>query len=152
MFIDPIAGRFAADTDLVGLCDSSITRRTYHQQRLIRDFGYRSVPTYASFDDMLTAQKPDVVIVCTPDCTHHEYIVKGLDYGADIISEKPLTTDAQKCQVIFDAIARTGRKVRTTFNLRWSPGVSKVRELIAQGSIGQIKHVDFEYTLNTSNI
>ena len=151
MFIDPIAGRFAADTDLVGLCDSSITRRTYHQQRLIRDFGYRSVPTYASFDDMLTAQKPDVVIVCTPDCTHHEYIVKGLDYGADIISEKPLTTDAQKCQVIFDAIARTGRKVRTTFNLRWSPGVSKVRELIAQGSIGQIKHVDFEYTLNTSH-
>jgi predicted dehydrogenase len=41
--------------------------------------------------------------------------------------------------------------VRTTFNMRWTPGASKVRELIAQGTIGRIRHVDFEYQLNTSH-
>jgi len=41
--------------------------------------------------------------------------------------------------------------VRTTFNLRWTPGAGKVRELIAQGAIGRVRHVDFEYQLNTSH-
>jgi predicted dehydrogenase len=151
MFIDPIAKTYRDACELVGLCDSSEVRRTYHQQRLIRQYGIEQVPTYADFDQMLREQKPDVVIVCTPDYLHHEFIVKALEAGADVISEKPLTVDAPKCQEIFDAVKRTGRNVRTTFNMRWTPGINKVREVIASGEIGRVKHVDFEYYLNTSH-
>lgn len=151
MFIDPIVGRFREDAELVGLCDPSEVRRTYHQRRLAREYGVDQVPVYGDFDRMLSEQKPDVVIVCTPDYLHHEYIVRSLDFGADVISEKPLTTDAEKCRAIFEAVERTNRKVRTTFNMRWMPGVSKVRELIAQGAIGRVRHVDFEYFLDTTH-
>lgn len=151
MFVDPIVGRFKEDAQLVGLCDSSEVRRSYHQRRLSRDYGIDKIPTYSNFDLMLKEQNPDVVIVCTPDYLHHEFIVRSLEYGADVISEKPLTIDAEKCLEIFEAVDRTGRKVTTTFNLRWTPGISKVKELINQGEIGKIKHVDFEYMLNTSH-
>jgi len=151
MFIDPMVTRFRDVAELVGLCDPSEVRRTYHQTRLSREYGLPPVPTYGDFDRMLREQRPDTVIVCTPDYLHHEYIIKSLDFGADVISEKPLTTDAEKCRAIFAAVERTGRSLRTTFNLRWSPGVSKVRELIAQGAIGRVRHVDFEYLLNTTH-
>ncbi len=151
MFIDPIADTYRGTCQLVGLCDPSETRRSFHQRRLFDLYGIGLVPTYADFDRMLREGRPDVVIVCTPDYLHHEFIVKSLEFGADVISEKPLTTDAAKCLEIFEAVQRTGRSVRTTFNLRWSPGISKVREVIAQGTIGRIRHVDFEYMLNTSH-
>lgn len=151
MFIDPIVSRFRGVSELVGLCDTSVTRRTFHQQRLVREYGASEVPTYGDFDEMLREQKPDVVIVCTPDYLHHEYIIRSLEAGADVISEKPLTIDAEKCRAIFDAVKRTGRRVRTAFNYRWSPGVSKLRELISSGEIGRVWHVNFEYLLNTSH-
>lgn len=151
MFTDPIVGQFQKDSELVGLCDTSVTRGLYYQRRLVREFGAPRVPFYQSFDAMLDDQDPDVVIVCTPDYLHHEFIVKSLEFGADVISEKPLTISADGCRAIFDAVERTGRKVRTTFNLRWSAGAGKVREIIASGAIGEVKHVDFDYALNTSH-
>ncbi len=151
MFIDPIVSRFCDEAELVGICDPSEVRRTYHQKRLARAYNIPPVPAYAEFDRMLCEQNPDVVIVCTPDYSHHVYIVKSLEYGADVISEKPLTTDAEKCRAIFAAVEQTGRKVRTTFNLRWGPGASKVRDLIARGEIGRVRHIDFEYLLDTTH-
>jgi len=151
MFIDPIVNRFHADAEVVGLCDPSAVRRQYHQKRLSEAYGIPPIPDYADFDQMMTEKKPDVVIVCTPDYLHHEFVVRALDFGADVISEKPLTTDADKCGQIFEAVKRSGRSIRTTFNMRWTPGISLVRQLIAQGEIGTIKHIAFEYLLNTSH-
>lgn len=151
MFIDPLVSRFRNEAELVGLCDTSLVRMQHHQQRLTGQFQCRQLPMYQDFDRMLREEKPDCVIVCTPDYLHHSFIVRSLDAGADVISEKPLTIDAEKCLEIFQAVDRSGRQVRTTFNLRWSPGISKVRELIAAGTIGTIRHVDFEYMLNTSH-
>lgn len=151
MFIDPIAGRYSDCSELVGLCDSSLTRASYHQQRLTLEYGIDFVPVYQDFDLMLRECRPDVVIVCTPDYLHHKFIVQSLEFGADVISEKPLTTDAEKYLEIDEAVRRTGRKVRTTFNMRWSPGITKVREVIASGIVGKVKHVDFEYLLNTAH-
>ena len=153
MFLDPIADTYHANCELVGLCDSSATRRIWHQQRLVKAYGGAPVPAYAAadFDRMLREQKPDTVIVCTPDYTHHEYIIRALDFGCDVISEKPLTTDAANYTAIADAVSRSGRSVRTTFNYRWGVGATTVRRLIAEGAIGKVKHVDFEYMLNTSH-
>lgn len=153
MFIDPLVSEYAADGELVGLCDLSQTRMNYHQQRLINQYGYDCVPTYAAadFGRMLSEVQPDIVIVCTMDATHHEYIVRALHAGCDVITEKPMTTDAEKCRAIFQAVEETGRSVRVAFNCRWAPGPAKVRELIASGAIGSVKAVNLEYQLNTSH-
>ena len=52
---------------------------------------------------MLDEQRVDVVIVTSVDRTHDHYIVTALEHGCDVITEKPMTTDADKCQRILDA-------------------------------------------------
>ena len=153
VFLTPVPDRFSDVAELVGLCDMNPARLEFQQQRLINDHGYHAVPLYEAkdFDRMITEQKPDVVIVCTIDATHHEYIIRALDAGCDVVTEKPMTTDAEKCQAIFDAVERTGKTVRVTFNARYNPGSTKVRELIRDGKIGEVVHVNVEYWLDTSH-
>lgn len=108
-----------------------------------------SCPTFASCDDMLAQTKPDLLIVTTKDSNHHEFIIKGLDFGCDVLTEKPLTTDEVKCQAILDAERRSGKKLIVGFNYRWSPYSTKIKELLMDNAIGEIVSVDFHWYLNT---
>jgi len=69
--------------------------------------------------------------------------------GCDVLTEKPLTTDEDKCQEILDAERRSKNKVIVGFNYRWSPYPTKIKELLDSGSIGKITSVDFHWYLNT---
>lgn len=54
--------------------------------------GHGSVPAYLStdFDKMITDTKPDEVIVTTgPDRTHNIYIIRAMELGCNVITEKP---------------------------------------------------------------
>ena len=84
--------------EFVGLCDINPGRLEY----AARYMGV-SCPTFADFTGMVSQTSPDLVIVTTKDSTHHEFIIKGLDMGCDVLTEKPLTTDEVKCQAILDA-------------------------------------------------
>src|SRR5882757_4265875 len=93
--------------------------------------------------------KPDFVIVTTVDATHNDYIIRAMTAGCDVITEKPLTTTAEKCQQILDAGKRTGRRCRVTFNYRYSPPRSQVKDILMSGEIGDVLSVDFHWLLNT---
>lgn len=153
MFIDPLAKQHRKHGELVGLCDLSLTRARFHHDRLKKQYGYQDVPIYHAdeFDQMVKDTQPDTILVCTMDSTHHEYILKAFELGCDAVTEKPMTTDAAKCRAIVEAVKRTGKNLRVAFNYRWGPGPSKVRETIASGAIGDIKHVNLEYFLDTAH-
>ncbi len=152
-FIEPVVTTYRATNELVGLCDLSPARMAYYNGLLAGELGYHAVPAYPAdrFDEMLRKEKPDTVFVCTKDSTHHDYIVRALEAGCDVITEKPMTTDAAKCRAILDAQRATGRRVRVAFNYRWAPFRTKVKELIANGAIGRIRSVNLEYLLDTNH-
>ncbi len=106
-------------------------------------------PTFTDFDEMLAKTGPDLLIVTTMDSTHHEFIIKGLDFGCDVLTEKPLTTDEDKCQAIIDAERRSKKNLIVGFNYRWSPYTTRIKELLAEGTIGEVTSVDFHWYLNT---
>lgn len=135
---------FSDILEFVGLCDINPGRLEYGAS-----FIGVSCPRFTDFDEMVTTTKPDLVIVTTVDSTHHEFIIKGLDMGCDVLTEKPLTTDERKCQQILDAERRSGRKLIVGFNYRWGPYMTKIKELLQAGSIGRITSVDFHWYLNT---
>lgn len=153
MFLDAITTTFASECELTGICDISPTRMHWHIGRLAAKYSVPAVPTYeaADFDRMIKETKPDIVIVCTVDHTHHTYIVRAMELGCDVISEKPMTTDSEKAQAILDAVERTGQNLRVTFNYRYIPAVSKLREIIAAGTIGRPLAVDFCWMLDTKH-
>lgn len=135
---------------LVAFCDVNQTRLNYANER-IGEFGVGPVPTYKAedFEKMIKTEKPDIIIVTTIDRTHHKYIIRAMELGCDVISEKPMTTDEVKCQQILDAIEQTGRKLRVTFNYRYAPHNTKVKEVLSTGVIGDVTAVHFEWLLNT---
>lgn len=136
--------------ELVGLCDRNPGRMEYHR-RLSVENGAPPPPAYlhTDFEKMIAETKPDHVLVTTPDATHDEYIVRAMEAGCDVVSEKPMTTTAEKCQRILDARRRTGRKCRVTFNNRYGPSRTQVKDLLMSGAIGEVLSVDLRWVLNT---
>jgi predicted dehydrogenase len=151
-FYSAIARDFKETSELVAFCDVNQTRMNVANKK-IEAFGAGPLPTYKSeeFDRMIEESKPDFVIVTTVDRTHHTYIIRAMELGCDVITEKPMTVDEVKCQEILDAVKRTGRQLRVTFNYRYSPHNTKIRELIADGVIGDVNSVHFEWLLNTKH-
>lgn len=151
MYVDAITDTYREWCELVGLCDLSQVRMDYYNARIAERQETAPVPTFlaSDFDKMVTQTAPDVVIVTSMDCTHHQYIIRAMELGCDAISEKPMTIDGQKARAILDAIERTGRTLRVTFNYRYAPLSTKVRELIMQGAVGRPLHVNFQWVLDT---
>ncbi|WP_346239492.1 Gfo/Idh/MocA family protein [Niabella insulamsoli] len=127
----------------VGLCDINPGRLEFAKKFMGVD-----CPVSTDFDKMLKEQKPDLVIVTTKDSTHHEFIIKGLKAGHDVLTEKPLTIDENKCQQILEAERASNKKLIVGFNYRWGPYVTKIKELLHNNSIGPITSVDFNWYLN----
>jgi predicted dehydrogenase len=72
-----------------------------------------------------------------------------MELGCDVITEKPLTIDETKCQRIIDTQRRTGQKCTVTFNYRYSPPRTQVKDLLMSSEIGDLLSVDFHWLLNT---
>lgn len=149
MYRTAILGPYVDYAQLVGLCDNNPGRLEL-SRRVAAEKG-ATVPGYsaADFGRLIRETKPDTVIVTTVDATHDDYIVQAMEAGCDVITEKPMTTTADKCQRILDTKKRTGRNVRVTFNYRYSPPRTQVKDLLQRGEIGDVLSVDFHWLLNT---
>lgn len=152
-FYEAIARDFSDTSELVAFCDINQTRMNYANKVLQEKYNYKPVPTYTcdKFDEMIKNEKPDIVIVTSIDRTHHTYITRAMELGCDVITEKPMTIDEEKAQDILDTIERTGRNLRVTFNYRYAPHNTKIKELIMDDTIGEIYSVHFEWLLNTKH-
>ena len=151
MYIQAITDTYRDACELVALCDLSQTRMNWHNRQIQARTGAAPVPTYHAdaFDRMIRETRPDTVIVATVDATHHHYINWAMELGCDVITEKPMTTDADRARSIFDTIERTGKKLTVTFNYRYAPAFTKLRELLMQGVVGRPLCVDFSWLLDT---
>ena len=105
-------------------------------------------PTFTSFDEMLDKAKPDVVMVTTKDSLHSSLIVKALDRGLDVMTEKPMVIDEKQCQAVLDAEKRNKKKIVVTFNYRYAPKHRTVKEILMSGEIGRVLSVDFAWYLD----
>ena len=79
------------------------------------------------------------------------YIIRAMQLGVDVITEKPLCTDEQQCQAILDAERKYGRKLTVAFNARHYPQAKKVKQLLLEKAIGDVISVDYQEYLDTSH-
>ncbi|SFN91668.1 Oxidoreductase family, NAD-binding Rossmann fold [Geodermatophilus obscurus] len=152
MYIAALLRTHADVGELVALCDPNRTRMAYYQRQYAETHpGAAPLPAYGTedFDTMLDREQPDVVIVASVDSTHAEYVSRAMRAGRDVVTEKPLTIDAEGCRTVVDAVDETARDLVVTFNYRYSPRNAAVRQLIADGAIGQVTGVHFEWVLDS---
>ncbi|MFN7828003.1 MAG: Gfo/Idh/MocA family protein [Acidobacteriota bacterium] len=127
----------------VGLCDSNRKRVEVAKGLMGVD-----CPTFTDFDRMVRETRPDTIIVTTRDSAHDQYIIRALELGCEVITEKPMTTDEFKCQRVLDAEKKYGRPIIVGFNARYSAIAEKTREYVQSGVLGPITSVDFHWYLD----
>lgn len=145
-YLKPLTENFGDCIKICGVFDTNKKRAEF----AVSTAAY-PVPVFDDFDTMLNTTKPDAVLVASVDSTHDHYIVKSLDFGCDVFSEKPVTTTSEKFRNIYEAEQRSGKKVMITFNLRFLQTFIRVKELLMENAIGDILSVNYEWMLNTSH-
>jgi predicted dehydrogenase len=150
MWQEALLKTFSDTCELVGFCDTNPGRMRYYQN-LAKKYNDKIIPLFDAneFVKMIEETKPDTVIVTTIDSFHHEYICKALELGCNVITEKPMTNTAEKCQQIIDAKEKFGKNITVSFNYRYSPARTQVKDLLMSGTIGDVLSVDFHWMLNT---
>ncbi len=145
-FLKQILENYSNYAEMVALLDSDRTRMEMANSK----FG-QNLPMYNEneFDKMVEQTKPDVILVACRDGLHHIYIIQALKHNLDVITEKPLTIDEEKCAAIIAALKKSKGKVTVTFNYRYAPYATKIRELVEKGKVGRVVSVDLNWYLDT---
>lgn len=138
-----VNGAYDDVVEFVGLCDTNPKR----MEAARRMMGV-SCPMYTDFDKMCDEARPELLMVTTVDAYHAEYIVRALDRGIDVITEKPMVIDEEQCQQVLDAEKRSGRQIVVTFNYRYAPKHQRIKEILLAGDIGKVTSVDFSWYLD----
>ncbi|WP_041085951.1 Gfo/Idh/MocA family protein [Jeotgalibacillus soli] len=148
MFIKPMLETFSDTSELVGLLDNDAKRFSVCKQQFPE---VEHVHEYdeSQFEQMILDTKPDVIIVTGRDDTHINYILQALVHDLDVITEKPMATTAEDCKRIMDAELSSKGKVTVTFNYRYSPFHTKIKEQILEGKIGRITSIDLNWYIDT---
>ncbi|MHB9071771.1 MAG: Gfo/Idh/MocA family oxidoreductase [Sedimentisphaerales bacterium] len=146
LFLDQPLSKYGQYCDIVAMLDSDRSRmESYNAMRK------QNIPIFSpdQFDLMIKKTRPDTIVVACRDGDHHGYIVKALQKNIDVISEKPLTIDDEKCALIAQAASKSTATVRMTFNYRYVPAATRIKELVTGGKIGKVVSVDLNWYLDT---
>jgi predicted dehydrogenase len=150
MWQEGLYGPFRDTCEVVGFCDTNRGRVEFYQAYAKKETG-KSIPGYdaGDFDRMIRETEPDTVIVTTVDSFHHQYIVRAMQLGCDVITEKPMTNTDERCRQVIAAQKEYGKTITVSFNYRYSPARTQVKDLLMSGVIGDVLSADFHWMLNT---
>lgn len=99
------------------------------------------VPCYPTLGDLLTEHSPAVVVIATPIGTHAMLATDALRAGADVYLEKPPTPSLADHFRLVRELKETGHSVQVGFQALGGHGLTRVRDLIATGALGDITGV-----------
>lgn len=96
------------------------------------------VPLYASIADLLAQQRPDGLVLATPNALHVPQALQCVDAGLPILLEKPMATTVAEGRQLVDAVARTGARVLIGHHRAHSPIMAKARQVVESGQLGRL--------------
>jgi predicted dehydrogenase len=108
--------------------------------------GWASVET--DWRRVLERDDVDLVDVCTPGDTHAEIAVAALEAGKHVLCEKPLANTVAEAEAMTEAAAKAaahGVRSMVGFTYRRVPAIGLARKLVADGRLGDIRHVRAQY-------
>ncbi len=116
------------NVEVIGICD-------VRPQRMEK---YPDLKHYTSFEDMIAAEKPDILDICLPTFLHPEYSIKALNMGINVICEKPISMHREDVKAIYDAAEKNNVKFMVAQVLRFWPEYEYVKEAYDTGKYGKL--------------
>jgi predicted dehydrogenase len=124
------------------------SRDQLRADRYAREVGIERA--YGSYDALLADPDVEAVYISLPNTLHVEWSIRALEAGKHVLCEKPLTPRAEEAQAAFAVAKRAGRFLMEAFMWRHHPQARRLRELLQEGAIGDLRLVRsaFSYGLD----
>jgi predicted dehydrogenase len=103
---------------------------------------------YDRFEEMLERETPDVVHITTPPQSHLPLARAAVESGCHVYVEKPLALNLADSQALVASAARAGKKLTVGYTYLFDPPAIAMRELVAQGVLGDPVHIESFYGYN----
>ena len=133
-----------APVDVVGLCD--VDREMVKEAAELvaqRQPSKKQPPSYGDYRQLLADQRPEIVLIGTPDHWHCLPMIDACKAGADVYVQKPISYDVVEGQAMVAAARKYGRTVQVGLQRRSTPHLLEARErYIDSGKLGKIAYVD----------
>lgn len=97
---------------------------------------------YDDWQEMLDKHSFDLVLIASPTDTHAPMTLAALEKGAHVLCEKPTAMDAVEARSMLDRAEALGRLHMIDHEMRFNPNRMRIAELIRDGSLGEIRHVN----------
>ncbi len=112
---------------------------------------YRNIIVTNKFEDVFKDPKVDGVVISTPSFTHYELARQALINGKHVYVEKPVATSSEQTLELYALAQEMGRVLMVGHLLLYHPAVNRLRQLIREGYLGQIKNISSD-RLNTNKL
>ncbi|MBD7956517.1 Gfo/Idh/MocA family oxidoreductase [Microbacterium sp. Sa4CUA7] len=140
-----IAHAFTSDLQTAGLDVAAVgSRSAGSAQRFADEFGIARA--HGSYDDLAADPDVDIVYIATPHPAHAENAIAMLEAGKHVLVEKPFTLTAAEAAAVRDVARRTGLLAMEAMWTRYLPHMVRVRTLIADGALGEVRTVFADHT------
>ena len=142
-----IARKFAEGLSAVDDAElAAVGSRTQAKAQAFADeFG--AARAHGSYEALAADGEVDVVYVATPHALHKDNTILCLEAGKAVLCEKPFTINAAQARQVIDLARKKGLFLMEAMWTRFLPCLVRVRQLLADGAIGQVRMVaaDFGY-------
>ena len=125
------------DIEFVAACD-------IRMDMLKEKVGDYPIRLYADMDEMLEAEKPDMVDLCTPTYMHVEQAIKAMEFGCHVLSEKPMALNSADCDTLLAAIKRTGKRYMTAQVVRFMNAYKYLRGAVESKKYGKLESLSMQ--------
>lgn len=99
---------------------------------------------YSTADDLVNDEKINAIYIATPPSPHKDYAIQALKAGKHVYIEKPVTLTSAECEEIIAAEKEAHHKVTVAHYRRAQPFFIKLKELIDEKAIGEIRFIDLK--------
>jgi scyllo-inositol 2-dehydrogenase (NADP+) len=114
-----------------------------HEQRMAAD--YPDIISYPSTEALLADPSIELVVVNTPNDTHHDLARQALLAGKHVLVEKPVATTVTQWQELTALARQRGRQLLAYQNRRWDTDFGAVRQVVESGQLGRLIEVHFRF-------
>ncbi|WZH35817.1 MAG: Gfo/Idh/MocA family oxidoreductase [Microbacterium enclense] len=144
-----IAHAFTSDLRTAGLDVAAVGSRRLESAR---EFAAKyDIPhAHGSYDELVADPTVDIVYIATPHPGHVDNALLALDHGKHVLVEKPFTLNETEAAIIRDRAAEKGLLAMEAMWTRYLPHMVRIREIIAEGTLGDIRVVSADHTQKIS--
>src|ERR1700682_2823124 len=100
---------------------------------------------YTSHDELLADPEIDFIYLPLPNALHSEWTMRAAAAGKHVLCEKPIALSPNQLTEMEDACQESGVQLSEAFMYRHHPQIERVRELLTDGSIGEVRAVDARF-------